>query len=179
MIPTLKAQLYGGLAFLLGLPLLVLPFYLLWSLDFETLKPSTLTEYALLIAGFLVGSVIHELIHGLTAFWYGRLNWSDIRFGVQWKSLTPYCHPIRALPAKTYRVVVAMPLIVLGLIPYAVALLSGSVILLALGVFFTLAASGDLMILWLMRSLADEQRVQDHPSQVGLLVSEARAADQI
>ncbi|GAB3263565.1 hypothetical protein GCM10027347_30140 [Larkinella harenae] len=171
-IPSLKAQMYGGLAFLVGLPLLILPFYLLWSFDLSAWSQASLADYALLIVGFFVGTIIHELIHGLTALWYGRLSWADIKFGIQWKSFTPYCHPNKPLPARIYRVVVVMPLIVLGLLPYLVALVTGHTLLLGLGIFFTLAASGDLMILWLMRSLNADEWVQDHPSQVGLLVLE-------
>lgn len=178
-IPSLKAQLYGGVAFLVGIPLMLLPYYLLWPFDFSARNGAKLVDYALLIAGFFIGTVIHELIHGLTALWYGQLSWADIKFGVQWKSFTPYCHPTKPLPARIYRIVVVMPLLVLGLLPYAIALISGNGTLLALGIFFTLAASGDLMILWLMRSLSAGELVQDHPSQVGLLVSERSATSSL
>jgi hypothetical protein len=70
-----------------------------------------------------------------------------------------------------------MPLIVLGLIPYAIALATGSGWLMAFGVFFTVAPVDDIIILWMMRNLHSNELVQDHPSKVGLLVVSSTDAD--
>lgn len=165
---TMKAQLYGAYAFCLGAPVMVWPYYLIWGFH----KPSHSLLLASVVSGvvMIVGILAHELIHGLTAVWYGRVRWRDTKFGMQWKSLTPYFHSTVPLKARTYRVVVLMPLIILGAIPYLVALMGGSLWLLVFSVFFTLAAAGDLMILWLMYSLSPDELVQDHPTKVGLLV---------
>ncbi|QDK82399.1 DUF3267 domain-containing protein [Spirosoma sp. KCTC 42546] len=167
---TLKAQLYGGIAFFIGAPLLVWPFSQLWNFSLKQIAASGLAPILLFIAAMFVGIVVHELIHGLTAMWVGRLPWQKIKFGVQWQSGTPYCHPTVPMPARAYRIVVIMPLVTLGLVPYGAALATGNVWLLAFGVFFTLAAFGDIIILWLMRHLRATELVQDHPTKVGLII---------
>ena len=123
----------------------------------------------------LIGVVIHELIHGLTALWYAKVKWEDIKFGLDAKTFTPYFHSKAPISAKKYRVVAVMPLVVMGLVPYFLALATGGLWLLAFGIMFTITAVGDVMILWLMRHLPADQQVQDHPTQVGLLVIDAEA----
>lgn len=124
----------------------------------------------LFVADMFAGIVVHELIQGLTAVWYGGVRWQQIKFGVIWKAMTPYCRSTVPLTTHKYRVVVIMPLIVLGLIPYGIALATRNKWLMVFDVFFTLAAIGDIMILWMMRNLRPDELVQDHPSKVGLLV---------
>jgi hypothetical protein len=167
---SFKAQIYGLLAFLIGFPALLSPFYWMWGLDKSRFVASP-TLYILSAIILFAGVIIHELIHGMTAIWHGGVSWRQVKFGVQWKSLTPYCHSVVPMRADQYRLVVLMPLIVLGLVPYAAALLFNNVGLLAFGTFFTLAAAGDLMIIWLMRHLRSNEQVQDHPTKVGLLVT--------
>ena len=92
--------------------------------------------------------------------------------GIQWQSLTPYCHSKIPMTAKNYRYVVVMPLIILGFLPYLISLVSGSGWLLTIGIIFILAAAGDVQILWLMRKIASYKIVQDHPTKIGLLINE-------
>ncbi|HET6528317.1 MAG TPA: hypothetical protein VFG39_06165, partial [Balneolaceae bacterium] len=42
--------------------------------------------------------------------------------------------------------------------------------LLGFGLLFTLAAGGDILILWLLRKVDDGLLVQDHPDLVGCVV---------
>ncbi|MFD2934836.1 DUF3267 domain-containing protein [Spirosoma flavum] len=171
-LSTFKAQLYGGVAFLVGIPLMVWPFASIWPVSLNTLTDQSNASVGLLwfMVAMFAGILLHELIHGLTAKWIGRLSWRTIKFGVQWSTITPYCHPTIPITARAYRLVVVMPLIITGLLPYGFALATGSGWLCALGILFTLAAAGDMMILWLMRHLRPNDLVQDHPTKVGLLV---------
>ena len=34
----------------------------------------------------------HELLHAVGAMWFGNIAWRDLKFGVLWRALTPYCH---------------------------------------------------------------------------------------
>jgi hypothetical protein len=119
---------------------------------------------------FALGIVIHELIHGITWAAAGRLPWSDIRFGFDPKSFTPYAHARRPIPVNAYRIGAAMPGLLTGVLPCLIALAAGSGPLMAAGLFFTFAAGGDLLVLWLSRKIAAGELVQDHPSRVGCLV---------
>ncbi|WP_338870760.1 DUF3267 domain-containing protein [Spirosoma sp. SC4-14] len=169
-ISAIKAQAFGVVAFVIGAPLLFWPFYQIWGFSPKQLLPSGVVPILLFIVAMFIGIVVHELIHGLTAHWYGRIGWQHIKFGFDVKSGSPYCHATVPMTSGKYRVVVVMPLVILGLVPYAVSLLTGHVWLLSFGVFFTLAAVGDVMILWLMRHLPSDVLVQDHPTKVGLMV---------
>lgn len=167
---TAKAQLYGGLAFLTAAPLLAWPFYRFWGFSMQAVIHSGVNPLLWFVVAVLVGVVVHELIHGYTAIWYGGIRRQDAKFGVQWQTLTPYFHSSVPLTVQKYRWVIVMPLFVLGVLPYVLALLTGNTWLTVFGVFFILAASGDLMILWLMRHLHPDTMVQDHPTKVGLIV---------
>ena len=169
-ISPLKAQIYCLIPVIILIPLMLLPFHLAWEINLSSLKTylisNAMSGFGLLIAGTLV----HELIHGLTAVWYAGIPWKNIRFGFQWQSLTPYLHSELPTTAEKYRVVVLMPLIILGIIPYVLSIIIGSGWLLAFGIMFTVAACGDLMVIWMMRKLNAGEMVQDHPSQVGLII---------
>lgn len=165
-----KAQIFGLGASLLGVLLLWTPYQYLWGgslLDLGKLSSSVWFGW---LGVLLVGAIVHECIHALTAVYYGKIQWSQTKFGIQWKSLTPYFHPTVVMPVEKYRVVVMMPLLVMGLFPYALALVLGNGWVLAFGISFTVAAFGDVLILWMMRNLRQGQPVQDHPSKVGLVV---------
>lgn len=117
-----------------------------------------------------VGIVVHEAIHGLTWAALGRLPRSAIRFGVQWKTATPYAHATVPLPAWAYRWGTAMPLLLLGLVPALAGIGFGDARIAGFGMLFTLVAGGDLAVLWLMRGLPRHAWVQDHPERAGCLV---------
>ncbi len=172
-ISTLKAQLYGTLASGIAVGVLWLPFQKWWGvplLDVETVPASV---WVAGLGVLLIGAWIHEGIHGLTAVYHAGLEWKQIQLGIQWKTLTPYFHSKVPISVAKYRVVVLMPLVIMGVLPYGLALLTGNGWLLTFGMAFIITAFGDLLILWMMRNLSPLQSVQDHPSKVGLIVSSA------
>ena len=57
--------------------------------------------------------------------------------------------------------------IILGILPSIIAIITGSLGLFIFGLFFTLAASGDFMIVNLLRKEPKNNLVQDHPSKIG------------
>ncbi len=118
----------------------------------------------------ILGTVVHELIHAICWSWLDGIPWKKIHFGFKWKVLTPYVHCPEPVEVTNYRWGVAMPGIVLGIIPYVLALLLQNGWLLGFGLFFTLAAGGDILILWLLRNVKSGKKVQDHPDLVGCKV---------
>ena len=119
------------------------------------------------VLSILVGTVVHELIHAICWSWMDDIPWKKIHFGFKWKVLTPYVHCPEPVEVTNYRWGVAMPGIVLGIIPYLLALIFHNGWLFGFGLFFTLAAGGDILILWLLRNVKEGKRVQDHPELVG------------
>jgi len=71
---------------------------------------------------------------------------------------------------REYQIGAAAPGIILGILPSVVALFLGNIVWLAFGLFFTMAAGGDLMIILMLNRQGRESLVQDHPSKIGCLI---------
>ncbi|APD06913.1 hypothetical protein UJ101_01394 [Flavobacteriaceae bacterium UJ101] len=164
------------------LPILVLygiPYYFIWGNRFKTpsnidnsLLESILVNSLLIIPIIITGVIIHELVHGITWSLFAKKGFKSIKFGILWKMITPYCHCTEPLKAKHYRLGAIMPFIVLGIIPYIGSLLSGNLGLFLFSILFTIAASGDFLMLYMLRIAKPNQYVQDHPSEAGFYVFE-------
>ena len=74
------------------------------------------------------------------------------------------------MAAHAYRLGAAMPGLVLGVLPWLFGLATGNGPAFLFGLLFTIAALGDAMILWLLRGVAPEAQVIDHPSRAGCYV---------
>jgi hypothetical protein len=129
-----------------------------------------LLDNLLLIGVFVVGTVLHELIHALTWQVAGRKSWSAIKFGFQWRTLMPYTHLREPLPVWAYRLGTWMPGFVTGVVPAVYGLISGNVWVTLVGGAFIGAAAGDILVLLLLRSVEKTALVEDHPTQVGCYI---------
>ena len=148
-----------------------IPYYLLWGYQFKLDHIFELASKTWLILVIIIlGAVLHELIHGLFWSFFLKKGFKAIKFGVMWKLLTPYCHSKEPMKMKHYRLGAIMPCIILGLIPAIISLFIGHPGVLAFGMFFTLAAGGDLLMLWLLRHENKNVFVQDHPDKIGCLI---------
>lgn len=162
--------LSGGLI----IPIFVLPSILfMWIWGLKRLINGLETLYAqplFLILGFAILVVLHELIHGLSWQWLSGSSAQDIKYGFQWKTLTPYAHLKKPIDIRPYRWGAALPGILTGLLPLFVGLVIGSGVWLIMGIMMTAAAGGDMMILWLLRKDKAPMLVEDHPSKAGCYV---------
>jgi hypothetical protein len=113
------------------------------------------------------GAVAHELIHALGWAWFARRPLSSIRIGFHWRGVSPYAHPKDPMPVGPYRAGALLPGLVLGLGPAAAAIALGWPALMAWSLVFTLAAGGDLIVLWLLRGVEAGRVVRDHPTRAG------------
>jgi predicted neutral ceramidase superfamily lipid hydrolase len=177
-IDMAKAQLLSLIYFLPAAILLGLPYYFFWAVDYNLqtiidMVPARLSMAMTIFTIFgvlIVGVVLHELIHGLTWSMFAKAGFKSIRFGVVWKFLTPYCHCKEPLLVKHYIIGALMPGLLLGLFPSLIALVTGNLFLFVFGLFFTLAAGGDFMIIKLLRRVDYNALVQDHPSRIGCYI---------
>jgi hypothetical protein len=110
---------------------------------------------------------VHELLHGFTWGIFATKGMKSIKFGVKWKYLTPYCHCKEPLRVKHYKMGGAMPLLIMGIIPSIVAIIVGNGFLLSFGIFFSWAAGGDIIVLYMMRKLDSNCYVSDRPTKMG------------
>ena len=114
--------------------------------------------------------VLHEGTHAVAWKYASRLPWRAFTFGIQWKTVTPYCHSTTPMKVRAYRIGALMPLIVTGLLPWLLALYLGNDDLGVAASILISGAAGDLYILWSIRDLSPSVLVQDHDARAGCIV---------
>ncbi|HZG79368.1 MAG TPA: DUF3267 domain-containing protein [Brevibacillus sp.] len=129
----------------------------------------TLPDLLFFIVLIVVGIVIHEILHGLGFYLSGKVAWSDIRFGVVWTKMIFYACCLRPLPISNYRLAVLLPGLLLGIIPYCVALYAQSLFWYSWSIIMILGAFGDGYILWTLRKFGKETRIADDTDAIGYI----------
>ena len=79
-------------------------------------------------------------------------------------------HYTEPLPATAYRCGAVAPLLVLGVVPSLIGTFAGWPAVAAFGWLLVIGAAGDLAVLWLLRGVAPDALVADHPTRAGCLV---------
>lgn len=181
-ISLVQANVYG-LLFFFPVALLAAVYWLIWGdlsfglvdLAFTSDGASLTTDLGTILAFVMVivaGIVVHELLHALSWVYLGGKSWNAIKFGVVWKALAPYAHCKEPVEVRRYQWAVAMPGIILGLIPSLIGIATGIGPVMFFALVFTLAASGDALVLWVIRGVEAGKLVEDHPSRAGCYVIE-------
>jgi len=171
-----KANLVALFYFIFFFIAFGVPFFLLWlnTMTIQTYRSLAigLGDYkSLKVFGALVlGIIAHELIHGITWALFAKKGFKSISFGVAWKYMSPYCHCNEPLLVKHYLLGAIMPGVALGVVPSILALFTGNIFLFLFGITFSVAATGDLMMVNLLRKEKMTNLVQDHPSKVGCYI---------
>lgn len=182
-IGAVEANFYALLFIVPILLVFGLPYVLIWhekfSLDNLAAFMDAWSEWLLLsplliFPAMAVGVVLHELIHGLTWAVFCKNGYRSIRYGIMWKFLTPYCHCKEPLALRHYLLGAVMPAILLGFIPSAYGVISGSFLWLLYGLTFSIAAGGDFIMIWMLRKESPESMVQDHQDRIGCIVYESQ-----
>lgn len=175
-INIVSANVFSIVLLIVSGVVFIVPFYLIWgSAGWESGRSIFGFAGLWLLIAFLIGVVVHELLHGITWACYAKSGWKSISFGVMWKLLTPYCHCNEPMSVKAYLAGALMPLLVLGIIPAVVSLIVGSIPLLAWGILFIAAASGDIWMSWLLTKEDPESTILDHPTEAGFYVFDKEA----
>jgi hypothetical protein len=164
-ISLLKANLLAVAALIPVLLIGVGLFTLLWGSGSYTFEMTWI-----MLGVFIVGIVVHELLHGVGWQLAKRAEDVTVKYGVKWAVLTPYAHLTGPIRLHAYRIGTWLPGVVLGLVPWVLGLALGSSGVLTFGITFTWAAAGDFMVLWTLRDLPPDVRVEDHPDRAGARV---------
>lgn len=160
-----RAHLYVLLMVVPILVVFLVPFILIW--DYETFRIGAGIFTDKIIILLISGIIVHELLHGIGWAFFSPKGIKSIKFGVNWKFLAPYCHCREPLKVKHYRIGGALPLIVLGIGPSVVAIITGNGAMLSFGILFIIAAGGDIISLFMLRKLDRNIYVADHPDKMG------------
>lgn len=129
------------------------------------------------VPGFLAAIVVHEGLHALGFLLFGRAPPDSVHFGVHRPTMSPFagCHV--PLTVRAYRGAVALPALVLGAAPWIWGMTTGAGWGVVGATVMTIAAAGDIMVLWIVRGLPGNARVMDHPERVGCRIIEDVDAD--
>lgn len=177
-IDIVWANIFGLIMLIPTIAIFGIPYYLIWGnplVDFKQLFSNysfgfigsfAVAVYLILIAGI----ILHELIHGIVWSRYAKQGFKSIKFGVLWSLLTPYCHCKEPLKVKHYIYGAIMPALILGLLPTILSIAIGNIALFLFGVFFIMAAAGDILTINLLRKEDMDSLVQDHPSEAGCYI---------
>ncbi|MBL0175226.1 MAG: DUF3267 domain-containing protein [Ignavibacteria bacterium] len=158
---------------------LLLPFWLVWGSAVLGAGFRSVARLEVMIPLFLGLVVVHEGLHAAGFLGFAHVRREDIRFGINWKALSPYAHCRAAVRAGAYKLAVALPGFVLGVVPAVIGLLTGDAWLALWGFFMVIAAAGDVAILWAIRGVPRDAIVRDHPSRAGCQVLAQTPADGI
>lgn len=168
---TINMKRANTVALFLIIPIAIIyivPFYFIWGKNiFNCIKTISLL-WVLLSIPF--GIVLHELSHGFVWAMFAERGFHSIRFGIMWQYLTPYCHCSEPLKVWQYMAGGLAPLIIMAILPGIYALITGNSFLMFFAIFFTWAAGGDIQTVWMLRKLKMNQRVTDHPVDLGFIL---------
>ncbi|HBL84551.1 MAG: hypothetical protein A2Y17_00890 [Clostridiales bacterium GWF2_38_85] len=120
------------------------------------------------IITLIASIIVHEFLHGFTWRFFCKNSWKSIKFGVQWKIITPYCHCREALSFGAYLLGGLMPFIVLGAGIFVLAYIYESMFLFLLSMFGIIGAGGDITIA-LMLLKYRKAYIFDHPNECGFI----------
>jgi hypothetical protein len=164
-----RMSLYSLALLIPVLLLFYLPFYLIWDqkIDLNSFRVMIHKEGYLFFGLLVLGIFLHELIHGITWARYCKNGFRSIRFGFSLKSFSPYCHCKEILKVRYYRTGILMPGLLTGVLPAFAGIFTGNMMILILGMLFTLAAGGDFISLWMLRKAPENSYAEDHPDKNG------------
>jgi len=176
-INVIWANVFAFIVLAIAVVLYGIPFYMVWLRNVPMYKVFTtsmslrmrLMNVAITLLIFIPGIVAHELIHGLFFALFTEKRWKSVKFGIMpaSKLFSPYCHCIDKLMINHYRIATVMPLLIVGIIPAVISIITGILILFVFGLAFTMGAAGDiLMFIKLMKEKKDTW-IFDSPSDIG------------
>lgn len=121
------------------------------------------------LAAIAVGLVAHELLH-CVGFLLAGAPRSCVRLGLNWRQVMPFASCSVPLTCRGYRLAVVLPTAVLGIVPAALGVATGSGEAALFGAFLIGTAAGDLLVLWAIRRVRGDALVEDHPHEIGCRV---------
>ena len=165
------------MAILLGLPIILFLLILYLLRLFYGPESSAASwrgaDFVLIFLFCLLLIFVHELIHGITWAVFAKKGRKAISFGFIPQYLTPYCTCNEPLKKGEYITGALMPTLLLGFLPAAGAIVTGSAVLFCISAVMIVAGGGDLtIVLKLLRykTESSEALYLDHPYQAGLVV---------
>ena len=145
-----------------------IPFFVLHGV--EPFQQWSWSGVLVFIVCLFAGIPLHELLHGLVFGLFARGGFKSVRFGIDKKTYSPFCHCTTPIRVHYYRLGALLPLLALGLVPYVMALFNGLFAFWLFGYLYIVAAGGDLLALKMLKTVPGHKKVLDHPEKMGFYV---------
>lgn len=125
------------------------------------------TDYFIVMGTFLLGFAIHEFIHALGWVINSEGKWKSIEYGYDINYLKPYVHPTEGIKISKFRIIKILPLILTGIIPYAIGMAIGSFHLTMASVGLIGLCGVDIVTIFLLRKEKGNNYIlsNDNPSR--------------
>ena len=134
---------------------------------------------ALFALSFVIGSLVHELIHAAFFLPFLPSGMKGLTFGYLKDKMVLYVHLKEPISVTGFRIGVIMPAIILGFFPIIFGLLYGYLSALLFGILLTVAAVGDLLLLVKTRHLHSGYMIKDQPDDIAVIAVEKSKPRQI
>lgn len=138
--------------------------FLVWALKL-------LQVVSLFIVSLFIGTALHEVVHALFFAPFLKSGFRGLKFGYMADKMAPYVHLKEPISLNGFRVGAAAPGILVGLLPLLAGLWLGYLSIMLFGLFFTLGAVGDLMLLIKTRHLDSSYTIRDMSDDIGVFAS--------
>ena len=168
----LLVNLSPFLLLLFGIILFGVPFYFIWPeklpdiiANLEIPYLDRLVNSIPFILIVIVGIIVHEMIHGIFDIIFLKNGLKSIK--IKFKGGALFCLPTGVLKISEFKIILLMPLIIMGIIPALISLFVGNSLLLFFGIIFIALAGADIYILYLLLTKLKVQNnywFENHPS---------------
>lgn len=162
-ISVLKANL---MAFVTAGPIAVICLFIYLKMSPQLQGSFSMYGIGAFFIAILASIFIHEFIHGITWSLFCKNRWKSIHIGMMWRQLTPFCCCLEPLKFRSYILGGLMPLLILGLGLFGVALVTQNMFVLGVSLMNILVAGGDTTIV-VMLLKHKEAVIIDHPAECG------------
>ena len=110
-----------------------------------------ITGVLLFFASFIVFIIVHEFLHGVAFFLFGKVKFRNLKFGGIIKSGAAYCVSMVPVKVSASRLSLMMPIYVVCLPLYVYSLFAQNLIISILALLYFTGSVGDLYYMWKLR----------------------------
>lgn len=120
------------------------------------------------LLSFIVFIVVHELLHGLAFMVFNKNKKKELKFGLELKSGMAYCISTVPVQVGAGRLSLMMPVYVICIPLYIIAIITGNLWLLIAAVCFLSGSTGDFYYMWKLRKTSkDLYMFEEMPTKSG------------
>ena len=114
----------------------------------------------------ILGIMLHEIIHALVCIIFTK-NIHAIKLGFIPKQMMFYCNCKYPLYVNHYLLMVSAPFVLMGIFPYILGLYLSRPYLIFFGYLFSIAAVGDIYIIYLVVKNYQKKFIKDSETEIG------------